>query len=600
MENKQLEFDLSSNLSLTLELTGNPWTDFGIVSLCAELRMNAQDFLVEDLLLTENEATITIGISDIETVKTWLYQTLRDKWNNIHHRSLIAKLLEYSPNQENGFINPDETISITDEERKKIKNEVIKRKIKRKIKIEDPVLVFERRYNFVGRPTDFRTIYNNMESIVDGVLESLRDSSGRNFCEISGLSFKNKKKIAQYVNPFANKHHNHPPRGVASRAEYYIISPIHYFVNLLTTLCPNIPFVRDAEIVLILPVIPDLNLLSEVYNRFLGSNNLRDLNDNQEISTSTNLRDLRAPYDDYSLAIYLFHNIFYRFSKREKRLLFNPIDDPKRNLPLLMRWVKIPFTRPNPRRNQRDMRFGNFHHIDIDHRLYQFICPIPLDDGSEIRLVPDVLARIKPALIKGKPDIRGENSLRHLSKAIATSDTGLMKVAIFNLYKHADGINKTEAQHPLRMLRHFIQYFLKENAMLNEELREDLHKLGKQIGIVFSRDITLISKLYNASSEGAFRAVLKQIMFRLCKMSLLDGEVVTDGKFRVKVVKVKNEEKRLTRVDPKKVSDVLDKLTQEDWAQIAETLSTFTSLSAFNENLSQDLSKRKAKGGKND
>ena len=47
MENQQLGLDLSSTSSLVLELTGNPWTDFGIVSFCAELRMGAPDFLVE-------------------------------------------------------------------------------------------------------------------------------------------------------------------------------------------------------------------------------------------------------------------------------------------------------------------------------------------------------------------------------------------------------------------------------------------------------------------------------------------------------------------------------------------------------------------------
>lgn len=597
------------NQQLILELTGNPWTDFGIVSLCEELRMSNPEFLLEDPFLTENKATITIDVSDIETIETakvWFNQTLREKWNNIHHQSLIAKLLKYTPNQEKGFINPDEMIDITGIDREIIKKELIKRKRKLSKKIEDKEPVFERRYNFVGLPANIKAIRKRLESIIDEGLQSLTDSSGRNFCAVSGLSFKKTKDVTQYVNPFANKYHYYPVRGVAGTAGYSKVSPIHYLVNLLTTLCPKIPFVRDTEIVLILPVIPDLYLLSEVYKRLLGSNNLKDLNDNEEIITFTNLRDLRAPYDDYSLAIYIFHNIFYRFSKMEKRLLFNPIDDPKRNLPLLTRWVKIPFTRPSPRRNQRDMRFGNFHHIDIDHRLYQFICPIPLNDDYEIRLVPDVLARIKPALIKGKRDIRGENSLCQLSKAIATSDTGLMKVAIFNIWKNSDGINisldkQSEHLHPLPMLQHFIQHFLKENAVLNDEkLRNDLMALGTQIGKVFSRDITLISKLYNASSEGAFTSVLKQIMFRLCKIGLLDGEVEDDGKFRVKVVKVKNEKKSLTRVDPKKVSDVLNKLTQENWAQIAETLSTFTSLSAFNENLSQDLSKRKAKGGKND
>ena len=254
------------------------------------------------------------------------------------------------------------------------------------------------------------------------------------------------------------------------------------------------------------------------------------------------------------------------------------------------------------------MRFGTFHYIDIDHRLYQFIYPIPLNDGYEIRLVPDILNRIKPALIEGKRDIRGENSLRYLSKAVATSDTKLMKVAIFNLWKHVDGINisfdkQTETPHPLRMLQQFIQYFLEVNAVLNAELREDLRALGNTIGKVFSRDVTLISKLYNASSENAFKAVLKQIMFRLYKIGLLDGKIKEDGNFRVKVVKIKNEEKSIAHLDRKnasKISDVLDKLTQENWAQIAETLSTFTSLSAFDENLYQDLVKRKAKGGKDD
>ena len=412
---------------LVLELTGNPWTDFGIVSLCAELSSPKPDFLIEKPILTENNATIKIDISDIEKLKTWFYQTLRDKWNSIHHQSPIGKVLKYKPSQENGFINPDEMIDITDVNREVIKKEFVKRKIKRNKKIEDNESVFERRLNFVGRPGDIKTIQGKLNSIVDESIENLKNPSGSKVCQVSGLSYKGKeaKKVTQYSNPFSNKFHNHPIRGVKSVTDYYTVSPIHYLVNLLTTLCPNIPFVRDAEIMLILPVIPDLNLLSEVYNRLLGSNNLKDLNDSEETSSSTNLRDLHASYDGYSLAIYLFHNIFYRFSKREKRLLFNPIDNPKRNVPLLTKWVKIPFTRHST--PTKPIQFGNFHHIEIDHRLYKFICPIAFNDSFKIQLVPDILARIKPTLTKGKRDIRGENSLRYLSKAIATSDTELMK-----------------------------------------------------------------------------------------------------------------------------------------------------------------------------
>ena len=171
-----------------------------------------------------------------------------------------------------------------------------------------------------------------------------------------------------------------------------------------------------------------------------------------------------------------------------------------------------------------------------------------------------------------------------------------MKDAIFNLWKHTDAINvrfdpQLEAPHPLGMLRQFIQHFLEVNAVLNEKLREDLRALGYTIGSVFSRDVTLISKLYNVSSEGAFRAVLNQVIFRLYKTGL-DGEVGEDGKLRVKV---KNEGKSITRIKRERVTRILDELHQENWQRIAETLSTFTSLSAFNEN----FSKRQAKGGKN-
>ena len=57
--------------------------------------------------------------------------------------------------------------------------------------------------------------------------------------------------------------------------------------------------------------------------------------------------------------------------------------------------------------------------------------------------------------------------------------------------------------------------------MLNEELRDDLRALANAVGSVFYRDVTLISKLYNISSENAFHSVLKLVMFRLYKVSAL-------------------------------------------------------------------------------
>ena len=99
----------SSEAKLTLSLTGNPWTDFGIVSLCEELRLNDPSFLVEQPFLTENEATITIDISDIETVETWFNGMLKSRWNQIYWLSRVGKILNRSLTYDaEGFVITDE------------------------------------------------------------------------------------------------------------------------------------------------------------------------------------------------------------------------------------------------------------------------------------------------------------------------------------------------------------------------------------------------------------------------------------------------------------------------------------------------------------
>ena len=125
----QLELQMTDQQSdsyeakLTLSLTGNPWTDFGIVSLCEELRKSNQGFLVEQPFLTENEATITIDVSDIETVQTWFNNMLRSRWNQIYWLSRVGKILPdrfltYDPE---GFVVTDEKTQITEGEKAQIK-----------------------------------------------------------------------------------------------------------------------------------------------------------------------------------------------------------------------------------------------------------------------------------------------------------------------------------------------------------------------------------------------------------------------------------------------------------------------------------------------
>ena len=566
MTEKQLEFDLTQgspkDSALVLKLTGNPWTDFGIVSLCEELRLSDPPFLVEQPFLTEHEATITIETLDIETVETWFNGVLKSRWNQIYWLSRVGKILDRSLTYDaEGFVVTDEKTLITDSDKARIKE------FSPQTQVKDEMRIAQARLNFIGMPADARKIKRERETLVRKFVLNWISPKGKKRCEISGRPSDKLEKVLQMVNPFSNKHHNVKVRGFRGNNSNFEVGPILYFVNLCTAFEPHIPFVYnpstkpDPTTFLILPEIADLSLLAQVYTRL--QMNLKDISDRRETSTSTNLRGIRRASDTYSLAITLFHNIFYRFtveteSDNDGSWDFAPLGEPEQVRRQVTRWVIIPFAR------KQNIRFGNFHTVEVDHQIYDFIRPIPFGDGDEIRLVPDIMS------CTDFSNPGGENAIRHLSQAIATSDTRLMKVAIFELWKYTDAINfrpQKGKPHPVRLLRYFIQHFLEVNAVLNEELREDLRALANTIGQIFNRDVTLISKLYNISSENAFRSVLNQVLFRLYKVSTGDAA------------------KELLPLRQERIRRILDEISPEKWKEMAETLSTFVSLSAFNANV---------------
>ena len=561
----------SSEAKLTLSLTGNPWTDFGIVSFCEELRRSDPPFLVDQPLLTENEATITIDISDIETVETWFNGMLKSRWNQIYWLSRVGKILNRSLTYDTeGFVVTDEKTQITEGEKARIKESSPQTQVKE----EMPIV--QARLNFIGMPADARKIKRERDTLVQKFVQNWILPRGKKKCEISGRPSDKLEKVLQMINPFSNKHHNIKIRGFLGNNSNFEVGPVLHFVQLCTTFEPHIPFVYnpsakpDPTTFLVLPEITDLSLLAQIYVRL--QMNLKDISDRRETATSTNLRGIRRASDTYSLAITLFHNIFYRLTMEDESdndgsWDFAPLGEPEQVRRQVTRWVIIPFAR------KQNIRFGNFHVVEVDHRLYDFIRPIPFEAADEIRLVPDIVSCTEFS------NPGGENAIRHLSQAIATSDTRLMKDAIFELWKHTDAINfrpQPGKPHPVRLLRYFIQHFLEVNAVLNEELREDLRAIANTVGQIFNRDVTLISKLYNISSENTFRSVLNQVIFRLYKVSTGDAA------------------EALLPLRQERIRHILDQISPENWKEMAETLSTFVSLSAFNANVFE--SKPKSNG----
>ena len=496
---------------------------------------------------------------------------LKSRWNQIYWLSRVGKILNRSLTYDTeGFVVTDEKTQITEGEKARIKESSPQTQVKE----EMPIV--QARLNFIGMPADARKIKRERDTLVQKFVQNWILPRGKKKCEISGRPSDKLEKVLQMINPFSNKHHNIKIRGFLGNNSNFEVGPVLHFVQLCTTFEPHIPFVYnpsakpDPTTFLVLPEITDLSLLARIYVRL--QMNLKDISDRRETATSTNLRGIRRASDTYSLAITLFHNIFYRFTMEDESdndgsWDFAPLGEPEQVCRQVTRWVIIPFAR------KQNIRFGNFHVVEVDHRLYDFIRPIPFEAADEIRLVPDIVSCTEFS------NPGGENAIRHLSQAIATSDTRLMKDAIFELWKHTDAINFRPQQgkpHPVRLLRYFIQHFLEVNAVLNEELREDLRAIANTVGQIFNRDVTLISKLYNISSENTFRSVLNQVIFRLYKVSTGDAA------------------EALLPLRQERIRHILDQISPENWKEMAETLSTFVSLSAFNANVFE--SKPKSNG----
>ena len=555
---EQLELGFDGKSTLVLELTGNPWTDFGIVSFCAELRSTPFSC---DVDLTPHGATITTDAANLEKFEEWLNQRFMERWNSLFWLSRGAKILENTKlsYDEHGYIDRDGSRKqTTEDERALIKKEW------KNSNIKDTLSLTQIRFNFVGIGNNADTFRTKQQQNIRDFIQDWQGKGGKKVCEMSGRSCAKSKDLLQVVNPFATKHQNTKVRGFYGSAVVPKVGSIYYLLSLCASFDENVPFVYDPakkSTKLILPDIPNIELLAKVHERL--KDNLKDDLKQKGLYPYTNLRTQMRVSSRYSLAISLFHNIFYEFTptdddEMEGEWDFSPLveEHTTESVNQMTRWVIIPFSKG------QNVIFQNFHTVEVDTRLYHFIKPIDFKPRP-IKLVPDILVRMSSR----NPD--GENAIGQLNQAIATSAPALMKVALFNLWKHQDAVlisPQRGAPHPVRLLRAFVNHFLEVNQVLDDKLREDLRAIGTTLGNIFYKDVTLVSKMFNISSVVAFQEALNVVMFRLYKFSTSE-EAKKDIPVQVK-------QERIDRI--------LNEVTEKNYKDLAETLSTYVSLSAYN------------------
>ena len=195
MKNQQLEFDLSNTSSLVLELTGNPWTDFGIVSFCAELR--STPFKCQ-LVLTPHEATLTMDAANLEKFEEWFNQRFMERWNKLFWLSRGAKILGGTKlsYDEHGYIDRDKSqIQTTEDDRARIKKEW------KGSTIKDTFSLTQIRFNFVGIGNNADTFRTKQQQNIRDFIQDWQGREGKKVCEMSGRSCTKSKDLLQVVNP---------------------------------------------------------------------------------------------------------------------------------------------------------------------------------------------------------------------------------------------------------------------------------------------------------------------------------------------------------------------------------------------------------------
>ena len=238
----------------------------------------------------------------------------------------------------------------------------------------------------------------------------------------------------------------------------------------------------------------------------------------------------------------------------------------------LNNWLTISFS------SGTGVNVGGVHRIEVPGAVFQLLAPIEPPDRWKNR-APVSFARDCLNGLRISDATPQNNFARALLLPSNTDKWRAFEKAAFFLCKNTDRANTTNRRNAA-LLPHFMTHFCKETNLMQEDQLSACRKIGELAGQTFNRDVTMISRLHNASSPDELRANLALLSFRLFKASNDDR----DG---------------LYHISPQEFQRVLDMTHGPDWAKAAQTISLFACLKAFNKNIDKGDNASANAGGTN-
>ncbi len=383
------------------------------------------------------------------------------------------------------------------------------------------------------------------------------DGGKKSLEEIATLAMRDGAtgEVTQGANPFVAKHHsNGKVRGPSVQNAPRTESGAFLLSCLLASLSAWKPFVKDprGDCTVFLPDNVPFDRAEHLW-RWLRTGALVHPDEPQG-EMYRNL-PLRADGEEAQMLV-LLHALQDRLTLRE-------MDISGKELQSFNDWVAIHFS------SSTNVSVGSIHRIEVPGGVFPLLKPIAQpahwkrDTQVLVAFVPDCLSQIRVENASVQNDLA--RALLQRDPAIAWRD---IERAAFLLYKNATNAKMTN-RGAARLLPHFFAHFAREFSLMTEDQLTACRKIGELAGNVFSRDVTLLSRLHNCSAPDDLRSNLNLFAFRLMKASTGD------------------ESRGMWHVSPEQFSIVLDMAASPQWQAAAQTISLFACLSAFNKNLGE-------------
>ena len=465
-------------------VTGNPFIDWGICNFYQEFKNSDKIVCLKE----PEKSFIEMDILNPSEMKSLMKDKLKNMRDLTFALSNQAKILNNETGSKLSCLGTDisKKYSLSEKEVAVLK--------KAKVPTKKEIFLCKSRDNLYALTKDVTRISEEEDALIKDFLDFESPRSHCNFC--SQETLKDAYKVTQYINPMANKHHNNKIRDPSKSNDYLQSCGYCRIFSIFTLLDPNVPyFLLKNKKYLMLPKISDLSLLYKVMRNLKSTGNLKSFEDPNFCYTSTNITHFRSKLGPYVGLLTLLYSITNKLSTKEEENWTELDSNDKKQV---TDWFSIPYIK------SKNVNFGSFHVIKSSSDSSKITETLPLpNEKTGYNVIEDIFKR---------PPVQDALIMDSFARGLLDFDTSRVSDFFMLLLRQKSRANFSYFQ------KFFIKHFCEVKGMDNE-LTEHMRIIGSNLGRHLGDRMSLMTKLYNASSKESFKQVLVEAFYELYKIS---------------------------------------------------------------------------------